>query len=207
MAMVQVHGCIFRGMTKRPGLSHNCTMACKGHETKRSATEDIAHKVCDAITGAIPSAPAFNKFNKIFGPLSWVTAFVNLPSQLGVRAFADIAESRLSPYSKHDDYKAVEGHKVGVSLSTSDYQVAERVRLRKSVSFLQSDIVNDKMVTCTLALRPLMDILGKHFTASKLDDTGMNLLDWVVEGPVLAAVDRYFQFLSQPGHVVRIANM
>ena len=79
--------------------------------------------------------------------------------------------------------------------------------LEKAFLFLQSDIVNDKMVTCTLALRPLMDILGKHFTASKLDDTGMNLLDWVVEGPVLAAVDRYFQLLSQPGRVVRIANM
>ena len=63
-------------------------------------------------------------------------------------------------------------------------------------------MVADKLLVCTLALRPTVTLLGKHFKASKLDDSGMNLLDWSRDdiSPLLRCVDRYFHLLSQPGH-------
>ena len=93
-----------------------------------------------------------------------------------MKAYGDVVFRKLQPYDRAEDLRLAQEHNVG-ALSTQEYQVVERVRMRKSIGFLRLDKVADKLLACTLALRPTVTLLGKHFKASKLDASGMNLLD------------------------------
>ena len=116
----------------------------------------------DAVTRHIPTTPCYNKYDKICRPVSFLTVFCHAPSDLAIDSYVALANRKLSGYDPQNDNDLLDSQ-IGYT-TTADYQVRERMRLRKSCGFVRSQSVKDKLLTVTMALQVQMRLLGANFS-------------------------------------------
>ena len=111
------------------GLTHPCSIMCRGHDTVRGTNVDLATDFADAMVDSIGPVLCINKHTKIYSPLAFVTLLGNLPLNAGVKAYQRITYSQLHGHSAAADRAAL-ANGTGC-LTTEHLQVRERVRARK----------------------------------------------------------------------------
>ena len=98
----------------------------KEHTTPAVAKDKLADTIVEGSTSQIPCTPVFNKFNKIYPQLSYFVALLNMPDGIGLKALNDMTGKRLRDTTAADDAQQLANASTSY-LSTSDYQIQERV--------------------------------------------------------------------------------
>ena len=117
-----------------------------------------------------------------------------------VHAFRECSMRRLGAHSREQDFAIAA--RPGDYSTTAQWQATERVRLRKACGFVQAQSVVEKVLATTLALKPALTLLGRHFASSRQMSSSaspLTLLDWLSPNcPVTQPVSRYLELLQNP---------
>ena len=135
------------------------------------------------------------KWNSIGGTCVLLLAALAVARE--VQSYINLCNKELANHTREAN-AAVLANPAG-ACSIEQFQATDRSRLRKSAGFIRETAVKMKATACSLTLKPVVELLSHHFTAARLDDKGLSMLQWLGgESPVLHAIDRLITLLANP---------
>ena len=172
------------GRTSCSSITHYCPYGC--HSSAEAAREEVEQALLACFLHSPPAVPAFNKWNKIYGPLAWFTSFSALHGILPQLL------SHLVALHTDEELEFADGDADEASLDDrKEFARQEQVRFRRAHNFFASEYASHKLVISCMVVREVTTVMSAGFIASRrFEDAGTKILDFIVDqrNPALKVV-------------------
>ena len=144
-----------------------------------------------------PSAPAKNRWTKLFPPICWFAVFCWLPKRLLWKLFQAIKGNE---YTTGDvgDIPVTAGDLAGLE-ENEQFQRREGIRWKKARNWQQSKLTPLRLLLATMMLLPIVSLLGAFFTdatANGSQSPGMMPFLHDKTSPAVLTLSRYFEIMT-----------
>lgn len=182
---------LISGLGEDGVIYHSCRIGC--HQSTKEVIDDLHKCFCELFLDNPPAPPASNKWNKLWPPVIWFGALLQI-SRLLPFAFSSL----LAEFSEED----IDMHPedlVGFDDERS-FKRQEQCRFKKAHKFITSDCISDRMMGVLLGLKPCLQIMGTFFTSAKRHgqpkDLSLFTLIHQSSSPATRAIDLYISHLQ-----------
>jgi hypothetical protein len=144
-------------------MVHFCGFGCC--VDRAQSVDRIAELIIAVFLGVLPAVPALNRWLKLYQPLAWWTLAVVFGAVLS-SAIVNLVTSFIERECPLGTADAV-GDDAEAAVSGSAHQAERRRRLKKTVTFLTSAFLVERLLVCCVMLRIMVRLMGTAFNMSK----------------------------------------
>ena len=174
---------------------HYCTYGCCKSSMEAKAKAKVLIEA--VFFSCIPSAPAKNRWTKLFPPICWFAVFCWLPKRMLWKVFQGVKGNE---YTTGDvgDIPVTAEDLAGLEESEA-FQRREGVRWKKARNWQENRLTPLRLLLATMMLQPIVSLLGAFFTdaiASGSQSLGMMHFLHETTSPAVMTLNRYFEIMT-----------